>query len=74
MNPEHLIAELVNKLHSGAIDPHGPNTEADVRGIVMKHWEAGKKPKAIRICDQILLPSGELEDVWRDSLQDERRP
>ncbi len=43
MNPELLIAEIVSKLHSGAIDPHGPNTEADVRGIVMKHWEAHKK-------------------------------
>jgi hypothetical protein len=61
MNPEHLIAELVNKLHSGAIDPHGPNTEADVRGIVMKHWEESVTQKRL---------SWQLLKTWYD----ERRP
>jgi hypothetical protein len=42
MNPEHLIAELVSKLHSGVLDPHGPNTEDDVRSIVMKHFKGLK--------------------------------
>ena len=61
MNPEHLIAELVSKLHSGAIDPHGPNTEADVRGIVMKHWEESVTQKRL---------SWQLLKTWYD----ERRP
>ena len=46
MNPEHLIAELVSKLHSGVLDPHGPNTEDDVRSIVMKHFKGLKNEPA----------------------------
>lgn len=39
INIELLIAELLVKLHRGDIDPHGPNLEADLRGVILNNLQ-----------------------------------
>ena len=31
---EQLVADLVSKFHQGVLDPHSPNLESDLRGII----------------------------------------
>lgn len=36
---EQLVADLVSKFHQGVLDPHSPNLEADLRGIISSNQQ-----------------------------------
>ena len=39
INLELLVADLAQKLHRGLLDPHSPNLEADLRGIIASNQQ-----------------------------------
>lgn len=49
VNLELLVADLTQKLRQGILDPHSPNLEADLRGIIAGNQQPATESQA---CDR----------------------